>query len=255
MASDRTPDEEFDDWLMAMRTDIADALEPHLEKSPPAERVSQQVSTVRHYLTGEVVVGRTRRYVSGGGGRITRSSGSREFEDELGVTDPADAGAMARRSRQPVRYRPSTGYLPWLLVMCDRELARHLGRLLAELDLTEAQYGVLQALVHLRRASSATLARSVSVSPQAMVGLVAVLERKGFIARDAGRGGRRVEVTVRGKEVYEVAKGRVRALDRSLRRSYTDEEFDQLVGLLERLPGVLGRLDGERAERWGGADE
>src|SRR5436305_251841 len=87
-------------------------------------------------------------------------------------------------SRPP---RPSTGYLPWRLTLCGRELARHMTRLLAELDLTEAQYGVLQALVHLRRASSATLARSVSVTPQAMVGLVAALERKGYITREFGR--------------------------------------------------------------------
>ena len=166
-----------------------------------------------------------------------------EDEDEQELV-PATGGSLAGRGHRPVRYRPSTGYLPWLLTMCDRELARHMTRLLAELDLTEAQYGVLQALVHLRRASSATLARSVSVTPQAMVGLVAALERKGYITREFGRGAGRVidaEVTARGKEAYEAAKRRVRALDRSLRRSYTDEEFDQLVGLLERLPGVLGR--------------
>ena len=165
---------------------------------------------------------------------------------------PTSGGSLAGRGHRPVRYRPSTGYLPWLLTMCDRELARHMTRLLAELDLTEAQYGVLQALVHLRRASSATLARSVSVTPQAMVGLVAALERKGYITREFGRGAGRVidaEVTARGKEAYEAAKRRVRALDRSLRRSYTDEEFDQLVGLLERLPGVLGRLDDQRGSR------
>jgi DNA-binding MarR family transcriptional regulator len=174
-----------------------------------------------------------------------------EDEDEQELV-PATGGSLAGRGHRPVRYRPSTGYLPWLLTMCDRELARHMTRLLAELDLTEAQYGVLQALVHLRRASSATLARSVSVTPQAMVGLVAALERKGYITREFGRGAGRVidaEVTARGKEAYEAAKRRVRALDRSLRRSYTDEEFDQLVGLLERLPGVLGRLDDQRGSR------
>lgn len=180
-----------------------------------------------------------------------------EDEDEQELV-PATGGSLAGRGHRPVRYRPSTGYLPWLLTMCDRELARHMTRLLAELDLTEAQYGVLQALVHLRRASSATLARSVSVTPQAMVGLVAALERKGYITREFGRGAGRVidaEVTARGKEAYEAAKRRVRALDRSLRRSYTDEEFDQLVGLLERLPGVLGRLDDQRGSRRRGVDD
>jgi DNA-binding MarR family transcriptional regulator len=185
-------------------------------------------------------------------------SAEHEDDDDLDVVHVAGGGSLAGRGHRPVRYRPSTGYLPWLLTMCDRELARHMTRLLAELDLTEAQYGVLQALVHLRRASSATLARSVSVTPQAMVGLVAALERKGYITREFGRGAGRVidaEVTARGKEAYEAAKRRVRALDRSLRRSYTDEEFDQLVGLLERLPGVLGRLDDQRGSRRRGVDD
>ncbi|WP_344668024.1 MarR family winged helix-turn-helix transcriptional regulator [Catenulispora yoronensis] len=184
-------------------------------------------------------------------------SAEHEDDDDQELV-PASGGSLAGRGHRPVRYRPSTGYLPWLLTMCDRELARHMTRLLAELDLTEAQYGVLQALVHLRRASSATLARSVSVTPQAMVGLVAALERKGYITREFGRGAGRVidaEVTARGKEAYEAAKRRVRALDRSLRRSYTDEEFDQLVGLLERLPGVLGRLDDQRGSRRRGVDD
>ncbi|MFD0636288.1 MarR family winged helix-turn-helix transcriptional regulator [Catenulispora yoronensis] len=114
-------------------------------------------------------------------------SAEHEDDDDQELV-PASGGSLAGRGHRPVRYRPSTGYLPWLLTMCDRELARHMTRLLAELDLTEAQYGVLQALVHLRRASSATLARSVSVTPQAMVGLVAALERKGYITREFGRG-------------------------------------------------------------------
>jgi len=116
---------------------------------------------------------------------------------------------------------------------------------LDEVDLTEAQYGVLQALVHLKSASSATLARSVSVTPQAMVGLVAALERKGYIARTSHPGGGRVittTVTPLGQEAFDTAKKRVRALERSVRKAVTEEEYAVIVGHLEKLSNALSEL-------------
>ena len=171
-------------------------------------------------------------------------SAEHEDDDDLDVV-PSSGGSLAGRGHRPVRYRPSTGYLPWLLTMCDRELARHMTRLLAELDLTEAQYGVLQALVHLRRASSATLARSVSVTPQAMVGLVAALERKGYIARTSHPGAGRVittTVTPLGQEAFDTAKRRIRSLERNVRKTLTDEEYDLIVEKLERLSTVIAEV-------------
>ena len=164
-------------------------------------------------------------------------------------------GRSARRARQVAEaeairaqeasYRPKDGYVSWLLTRCNRELGRHVDRVLDEVDLTEAQYGVLQALVHLKSASSATLARSVSVTPQAMVGLVAALERKGYIARTSHPGGGRVittTVTPLGQEAFDTAKKRVRALERTVRKALTEEEFSAIVGHLEKLSNALSEL-------------
>ncbi|HWG23500.1 MarR family winged helix-turn-helix transcriptional regulator [Actinospica sp.] len=164
-------------------------------------------------------------------------------------------GRSARRARQVAEaeavraqeaaYRPKDGYTSWLLTRCNRELGRHVDRVLDEVDLTEAQYGVLQALVHLKSASSATLARSVAVTPQAMVGLVAALERKGYITRTSHPGGGRVittTVTQLGQDAYDTAKKRVRALERSVRKALTEEEFSAIVDHLEKLSNALSEL-------------
>jgi DNA-binding MarR family transcriptional regulator len=164
-------------------------------------------------------------------------------------------GRSARRARQVAEaeavraaeasYRPKEGYLSWLLTRSNRELGRHVDRVLDEVDLTEAQYGVLQALVHLKSASSATLARSVQVTPQAMVGLVAALERKGYIARTSHPGGGRVittTVTPLGQEAFDTAKRRIRSLERNVRKTLTDEEYDLIVEKLERLSTIIAEV-------------
>lgn len=168
---------------------------------------------------------------------------------------PAQGGRSARRARavaeaeqvraQEAAYRPQNGYLSWLLTRCNRELGRQIDRVLDEVDLTEAQYGVLQALTHLKSASSATLARSVQVTPQAMVGLVAALERKGYITRTSHPGAGRVittTVTALGQEAFDTAKRRIRALERNVRKALTDEEYDLVVSKLERLGTAIADL-------------
>jgi len=165
---------------------------------------------------------------------------------------PTTGGRSARRARavaeaeqvraQEAAYRPQNGYLSWLLTRANREMGRQVDRVLDEVDLTEAQYGVLQALIHLKSASSATLARSVQVTPQAMVGLVAALERKGYIARTSHPGAGRVittTVTAVGQEAFDTAKRRIRSLERNVRKALTDEEYDLVVSKLEKLSSVI----------------
>lgn len=168
---------------------------------------------------------------------------------------PVSGGRSARRARavaeaeqvraQEAAYRPASGYLSWLLTRANRELGRQIDRVLDEVDLTEAQYGVLQALIHLKSASSATLARSVQVTPQAMVGLVAALERKNYIARTSHPGAGRVittTVTPMGQEAFDTAKRRIRSLERNVRKTLTDEEYELVVSKLEKLSTIISEV-------------
>lgn len=145
-------------------------------------------------------------------------------------------------------FRPDAGALTWWVIRCDRELVRRLDRLLRTVDLTDAQFGVLRALAGLRRASSATLARSVGVTPQAMVGLVTTLERKGFIARAARAGTARTidaELTPAGRLAYERARRRTVQFERRLRTALSNDgyDYDGLAGVLERLSAVVADLE------------
>ena len=104
-------------------------------------------------------------------------------------------------------YRPREfGRITWLIKLAEREVGKELDRELRHSGLTKSQFGVLQALMHLERASSAALARTVFVTPQAMVGIIAGLERKGFIRRKTSRASARVieaTVTASGKVAYD----------------------------------------------------
>lgn len=149
--------------------------------------------------------------------------------------------AQARRA-QEAAYRPADGYLAWLLNRASRTLGARMDQALDEVDLTEAQYGVLDALVHAESASSARLARAVHVTPQAMVGLVAALERKGYITRTAYPGAGRVvtaEPTDLGLEAHAIARRRVRAVERSVRRQMTDGPYQDALERLEALSASL----------------
>ena len=55
-------------------------------------------------------------------------------------------------------YRPREfGRITWLVKLAEREVGRELDRELRHTGLTKSQFGVLQALMHLERASSAAL--------------------------------------------------------------------------------------------------
>ena len=89
--------------------------------------------------------------------------------------------------------------------------------------------------MHLERASSAALARTVFVTPQAMVGIVAGLERKGFIRRKSSRGvgPRHRRHRHRGRQGrLRRAVRMIRNVDEMLAEEFTDDE----LAALERLP-------------------
>jgi DNA-binding MarR family transcriptional regulator len=142
-------------------------------------------------------------------------------------------------------YRPREfGRITWLIKLAEREVGRELDRELRHTGLTKSQFGVLQALMHLERASSAALARTVFVTPQAMVGIVAGLERKGFIRRKNSKVSARAidaTVTASGKAVYAEGERMIRNVDQILSQEFSTKELDQLDDFLERMIGAMRR--------------
>jgi DNA-binding MarR family transcriptional regulator len=140
-------------------------------------------------------------------------------------------------------YRPREfGHIPWLIKLAEREVGRELDRELRHTGLTKAQFGVLQALVHLKRASSAALARTVFVTPQAMVGIVAGLEAKGFIRRKTSQASARVieaTVTAAGNAAYRKGVDMIVHVDDILAKEFSSAELTQMNDFLERMISAL----------------
>jgi DNA-binding MarR family transcriptional regulator len=147
-------------------------------------------------------------------------------------------------------YRPREfGKLTWLIKLAEREVGKELDRELRHTGLTKSQFGVLQALIHLEKASSAALARTVFVTPQAMVGIVAGLESKGFIRRKTSRASARVieaTVTPAGQAAYDNGASMIRHVDDLLAESFTPTELAQFNEYLERMIAVMQQAESER---------
>jgi DNA-binding MarR family transcriptional regulator len=143
-------------------------------------------------------------------------------------------------------YRPREfGRITWLIKLAEREVGRELDRELRHTGVTKSQFGVLQALMHLERASSAALARTVFVTPQAMVGIVAGLERKGFIRRKSSKLSARAidaTVTASGKSVYTEAERMIRNVDEILAKEFSPKELNQFDDFLERTITAMRRV-------------
>jgi DNA-binding MarR family transcriptional regulator len=104
-----------------------------------------------------------------------------------------------------------------------------------------------EALLHLARAPDSRmrrvdLANGLLLSAGGVTRLLDGLERDGFVARDECASDRRVSyavLTPAGRaKLREASKSHVRQIRELLGGPYDEDELDQLVALLNRLPGV-----------------
>ena len=139
------------------------------------------------------------------------------------------------------QYTPRVGRTSWLIKRAERAAYATIAEALRDLGLTPSQYAVLQALVRLKVASSAELARACFVTPQAMTGLVSGLERQGYISRKPLASSRVIEATATdvGITVYEDATERVSKFDAQLTGRLSTAEVASLQSALERCIDAL----------------
>jgi DNA-binding MarR family transcriptional regulator len=110
--------------------------------------------------------------------------------------------------------------------------------LLTQFGLTPAQFLVLFQLKQATGVSSADLARSVGISPQSIVELIAPLERKGLIRRRADPQHRRIlrtTLTATGERLLSRAWPGAVGLERELMGNLTVSELDGLQKALTKL--------------------
>ena len=165
---------------------------------------------------------------------------------------PIEGGQAASPERRAIEammavqrddeYEPSVAHLPWELKRAERAAARLLDTKLRGTGLTKSQFGVIQALAHMRKASSAELARTVFVTPQAMVGLITTLERKGYIERSQSEVSARIidaRLTAAGRAAWRRASARLAEIDDLLSDEFSQAEVVRLSRFLSRISEKL----------------
>jgi MarR family transcriptional regulator, 2-MHQ and catechol-resistance regulon repressor len=104
--------------------------------------------------------------------------------------------------------------------------------------LTQPQFGALECLGHLGAMSIGELSRKMLVSGGNMTCVIDNLEKEGLVSRSADRNDRRtviVELTDLGKQTFEEIFPRHAEFISSVAEALSEEELDQLSGLLKKL--------------------
>lgn len=127
--------------------------------------------------------------------------------------------------------------LGYVLKRAQHALRTGMDEQLSPFGLTAPQYNVLSAVQLMPGISNAALARAAFVTAQSMQGIVANLEKVGFLSRDPhpthGRI-RRSKLTETGAEVLTKAHQAVDGVEAKMTASLGSEEFEALRSMLEQ---------------------
>ncbi len=139
-------------------------------------------------------------------------------------------------------YEPTVAHLTWELKRAERAAAKLIDVKLRGTGLTKSQFGVIQALAHMRKASSAELARTVFVTPQAMVWLITTLEEKGYIERAQSEVSARIidaTLTPAGRAAWRRASAKLAEIDDLLTDEFSQAEVVRFSRFLTRISETL----------------
>ena len=139
--------------------------------------------------------------------------------------------------------RGQNGHLAYLLRQGAGAVRLRMERLLANLEVTTAQFAVLTMLDVYPQASGAEIARLAMLTPQTVHGITGNLRRAGLIDATPSAANERIQtlgLTAAGKELLAVCKARVEGLEQDLAAGLTDGEEDVIRRWLVRLalPGA-----------------
>jgi len=133
------------------------------------------------------------------------------------------------------RYRGPEGRIGYLLRQAWHELRAAMDITLRPHGLTPGQYSALTVLARDPGVSGADLARGCNISPQAMNGVLATLERDGLVERTPHpTHGRilQVNLTAEGQRRIDAARRDVDRLERMIERGLSADEVGLIKGWL-----------------------
>lgn len=127
--------------------------------------------------------------------------------------------------------------LGYILKRAQHALRTGMDEQLSPFGLTAPQYNVLSAVQLVPGISNASLARAAFVTAQSMQGIVANLEKVGFLSRDShpthGRI-RRSKLTRKGVEALSLAHQAVNGVEARMTAGLSGQELEALRSMLER---------------------
>lgn len=116
-----------------------------------------------------------------------------------------------------------------------------LERGLADLDITPAQYTLMNWLMERERVTSAMLARALQVSPQTMNTLISALQKKGLVSRANDARNKRIlliSLTPAGRDAMAAC---ARIVDRLEDEYFAQLGATELIAFRHTLEGLLNR--------------
>jgi DNA-binding MarR family transcriptional regulator len=148
---------------------------------------------------------------------------------------PGDDGGITAGPRGP-----SVGFL---LSQLGWSTAMRFRATLEPLGIEPREFAILRALGSADGQSQQAVCHALSIPPSRMVALVDTLEKRGLVERrlnDRDRRARAIHLTKAGHEVLDSALSRIIAHEQALCEPFSDEERQQLLGLLGRLAAGYG---------------
>ncbi len=157
---------------------------------------------------------------------------------------------MTSKSRVPADARTApvdpASMLSFHLKRAEQAILARKAHGVRDLDLTEAQCKVLGYLTGGAAKSCTHLSREALVTSQTMTGIVKNLEAKGLVERHASPDHGRVmlvSLTPAGEERAAAAKSFSERIEHRLREVMSQEDYAQLVALLDRVVDLAPQVD------------
>jgi MarR family transcriptional regulator, organic hydroperoxide resistance regulator len=130
------------------------------------------------------------------------------------------------------------GFLGYHLRLAYLAISRHFAKVMAPVDLTQKQLGVLWLIGANGGVSQVTIARELGMDRASMMAIVDRLQDRGLVVRERSRhDGRRQELylTPQGRKVLAKAKTIIGKHERWMTERFREDEVATLMQLLRRL--------------------
>lgn len=126
-----------------------------------------------------------------------------------------------------------------LLMKTERLRRKYIENEVKSMGIHRSQHGILMYISrHGGKPCQKDIAEKFEISPAAVAVTIKKLENNGYIQRNSSKDDNRyneLKLTAKGKEIIEKSSEVFKEVDRKTFESFTDEELEQFVAMLEKI--------------------